>query len=74
MRGSGRRLAAGVVLGLSLSAFAWADRSFGVAATCFHAIGQLFYEKSQLAELREPSQIALFRVHGAIFGIMVTLD
>ncbi len=70
-RSDGRRVAAGVILGISLAAFAWADRSFGVAATVFHAIAQLFYEKSQLAELREPSQIALFRTHGAVLGVLV---
>ncbi|MDB5349552.1 MAG: hypothetical protein JWN86_799 [Planctomycetota bacterium] len=68
-----RSLAAGLALGAILAAGAWADWSRGWVGPVFHAIGQLFYEKSALAELREPSQIALFRVHLLVLGGIVML-
>jgi hypothetical protein len=61
-----RGIAAGASLLAALALGAWADRMTGWLAPAFRGISRLFYEQSALAALREPSQIALFRMHLAI--------
>ncbi len=66
-RGDGRRVVAGLAIAAGLAGLVALDRSRGIAAPAFRAVAMLFYEQSALARLREPSQLALFRMHGAVF-------
>jgi len=64
----GRGLAVGLVLLGLIASLLWLDRDQFWSRPLFRAIASLVYEKSALADLREPSQIALFRMHLAVLA------
>ena len=64
-------IVAGLLLAATLAVAAWADRSYGWTAPAFRALAMLFFEKSALADLRAPTQLALFRFHGVILAAIV---
>lgn len=70
----GRRLIAiGLALGALVAGGGLLERAFGWTTPVFRSISQLFYEQSALAVLREPSQIALFRMHLLILGLYLAV-
>ena len=72
-RASLRAPVAGLLLfGLTFLGMAL-DRGSGWFTHAFEAVAHLFYEKSPLAELREPSQLALARAHVPIVCILAAL-
>jgi 4-amino-4-deoxy-L-arabinose transferase-like glycosyltransferase len=70
---SGRWVAVGFVLGVSLVAGTWLDANDRWLDRAFDAIAHLFYEVPVLAAIRRPSQLVLFRMHLAIGLIVATV-
>ncbi len=61
----------GIVLLAILGIAIWAESTYHWFAPAFKLVAHLFYEKSALAEIREPSQIPLARVHlGILAGLL----
>ncbi len=65
-RRGGLAPALGVILLLALAGGLVADRATGWVDPAFRFLAQLFFEKSPLAEIRQPGQLTLARFHGAI--------
>ncbi len=61
----------GLTLLFGLAVLAWADVTYSWFAPAYRTAAHLFYEQSPLAEIREPSQIPLARVHATIWLGMV---
>lgn len=69
---SARKLVAlGAIAFACLACAGWADVRFDWFRPSFQLAARLFYEKSPLAEIREPTQIPLARVHFFVLGAMI---